>query len=165
MRAFWTLGLSACLAVLPAARHEASPRAETAMAQQGLPTTTLTFPDGKTIEVDLAVTPMQREIGLMNRVKLPRDYGMLFVFPVEQGLQFWMKNTFVDLDMVFLDAEGRVTALHSRVRRSYRDTPEEKLERRSGFGKYVLELPAGAASKRKVKVGKKLRFAITVPVT
>lgn len=133
--------------------------------QQGLPTTTLRFPDGKAIEVELAVTPEQREIGLMNRFKLPNDYGMLFVFPTEQGLEFWMKNTFVDLDMVFIDKKGKVTAVHSRVPRSYPHTPDRELARRGGLGQYVLELPAGAARRRKLKVGQRLAFKITVPVS
>lgn len=157
--------LALLLAAGPAWPAAAPPAPVLEKAQQGLPKTRLTFPDGHSIRVDLAVTPFQREIGLMNRTKLPRNYGMLFAFPSEQRLEFWMKNTFVDLDMLFIDAEGRVTALHPRVPRSWPDTPEDKLERRAGFGKYVLELPAGAAERRKVKVGERLRFAVAVPVS
>src|SRR5437762_1153753 len=124
--------------------------------QKGLAKAPLTFPDGKTIRVELAQTPTQREIGLMHRTKLPKDYGMLFVFPQEQGLEFWMKNTLVDLDMVFLDHEGKITALHERVPRSSADTPEDKLARRSGLAQYVLELPSGAGVRHKLKPGQKL---------
>ena len=131
--------------------------------QRGLAAAPLTFPDGRTIAVDLAATPLQREIGLMHRTRLARNYGMLFVFPQEQGLQFWMKNTLVDLDMVFLDHEGRITALHERVPRSRPDTPEEKLARRSGLAQFVLELPAGAGARHKLKVGQKLKFAVVIP--
>lgn len=133
--------------------------------QQGLPTTTLRFPDGRSMSVELAVTPEQREIGLMNRLTLPKDYGMLFVFPIEQGLEFWMKNTFVALDMVFIDRHGKVTAVHPRVPRSYPNTPDHDLARRGGLGQYVLELPAGAAKRRKLRVGQTLDFKITVPVS
>ena len=133
--------------------------------QQGLAVTPLRFPDGKSIQVELAVTPDQREIGLMNRTKLPKNYGMLFVFPLEMGLEFWMKNTLVDLDMVFIDHAGLVTAVHAKVPRSAPDTPDEKLARRFGRGRYVLELPSGAASRHKVKVGQTLHFKVTVPVS
>ncbi|MBI4425919.1 MAG: DUF192 domain-containing protein [Elusimicrobia bacterium] len=146
--------LSAALA----ASHVAGP-------QQGLPKLPLTFPNGKTIQVDLAATPAAREIGLMHRRALPRDYGMLFAFPGEQELQFWMKNTLVDLDMVFLDKEGAITALHPRVPRSRVDAPEETLARRSGRGQYVLELPAGAAGRHKLRVGQRLRFALPRPLS
>lgn len=131
--------------------------------QKGLPQAPLTFPDGRTIQVDVAATPLQREVGLMHRVRLPKDYGMLFVFPQEGGLQFWMKNTLVDLDMVFLDRERRITEVHRRVPRSRPDTPEDKLARRSGLAQYVLELPAGAASRHKLRRGQRLEFRVAVP--
>ncbi|MBI4347538.1 MAG: DUF192 domain-containing protein [Elusimicrobia bacterium] len=159
------LALSILLPPIPAWPSSSAVALLDGRPQQGLPTTTLRFPDGKAIEVELAVTPEQREIGLMNRLKLPKDYGMLFVFPIEQGLEFWMKNTFVDLDMVFIDTRGKVTAVHPRVPRSYPHTPDEKLARRGGLGRYVLELPAGAAKRRKLKVGQTLKFKITVPVS
>ncbi|MCX5789401.1 MAG: DUF192 domain-containing protein [Elusimicrobia bacterium] len=150
---------------LPALAAQAGPSstAPGAAPQSGLTRARLKFPDGKTISVDLAATPLQREVGLMNRTRLPKDYGMLFVFPVEQGLQFWMKNTLVDLDMVFIDHEGRVTAFYPRVPRSELDTPEDKLARRSGLAQYVLELPAGAGARHKLKVGQKLGFAVAIP--
>lgn len=159
--------LLAALLALPAPAFSSSPAVEAldGKPQRGLAVTPLRFPDGKTIQVDLAVTPDQREIGLMNRVKLPKDYGMLFVFPYEIRLEFWMKNTLVDLDIIFIDKTGRVTAVHPRVPRSTPETPDEKLARRSGLGQFVLELPSGAAARHKLKVGRFLRFKVTVPVS
>ena len=133
--------------------------------QQGLAVTPLRFPDGKSIQVELAVTPDQREIGLMNRTKLPKEYGMLFVFPKEIRLEFWMKNTLVDLDMVFIDTAGKVTAVHAKVPKSTPETPDELLARRGGLGRFVLELPSGAAARHKLKVGQKLAFKVAVPVS
>ena len=132
-------------------------------AAAALPTAPLTFPDGKTITVEVAATPRDRERGLMDRVKLARDYGMLFVFPTEQPLQFWMKNTWVSLDMVFIDKALRITEVHRNVPRSFPDTPEEKLARRGGLGQYVLEVPAGAAKRRGLKKGQRLKFSVFVP--
>jgi uncharacterized membrane protein (UPF0127 family) len=126
--------------------------------QTGLPTVELAFPDGETIRVDVADDSAEREKGLMFRTELAPDYGMLFVFDREGPLEFWMKNTLVDLDMVFIDAQKRITVVHEWVPRSRLDTPESQLARRAGLARYVLELPAGAAARRGLKPGQTLRF-------
>lgn len=152
------LALASAFALAACAKPAPPPKPSAA-----LPTAPLTFPDGKTITVELAVTPETREYGLMNRVSLPEDYGMLFVFPQEQGLQFWMKNTLVNLDMVFIGKDKRVTEVHQDVPRSAPDTPEANLARRSGPAQYVLELPAGAAARRRLAKGRRLDFDVTIP--
>ncbi len=121
------------------------------------------FPDGTTIQVELALTPQQRWRGLMGRRSIDKDGGMLFVFPEQRWLEFWMKDTWISLDMVFLDKDRRVTAIFERVPRAYPDTPESKLARRSAVGQYVLELPAGAAKRRGLKVGQSLRLEVMIP--
>ena len=80
-----------------------------------LPTTKLRLPDGEVLFVEVADTPENREIGLMFRKSLPKEYGMLFVFPGEQGLQFWMKNTFVDIDIVWISRDKKVAGVHRDV--------------------------------------------------
>jgi len=127
------------------------------------PTTQLTFPDKKTITVEVAATPEAREYGLMERESLPKDYGMLFAFPIETGLQFWMKNTLVELDMVFIGKDKRVTVVHHRVPKSSRETPEEQLARRGGLAQYVLELPSGDARRHKLQRGQTLAFELPIP--
>lgn len=136
-----------------------APKAAAERAQEGLPTTTLTFPGGAAITVDVADTPRTREKGLMFRRDLAPDCGMLFVFSEEQMLQFWMKDTLVSLDMVWLDGERRVTGVHPDVPASREDTPEDAVARRTGTGKFVLELPAGQAARRGLKPGARLRFS------
>ena len=64
----------------------------------------LTLPDGFVVRAELALTPETQSKGLMFRQELPPDRGMLFVFPRMEMKAFWMKNTFIDLDMVFLDS-------------------------------------------------------------
>lgn len=147
----------------PLASRAAQPKAASAAAcspQVVEKKTALAFPDGKTITVDVADTPKTRELGLMCRTKLPKDYGMLFVFPNEMGLGFWMKNTLVSLDLLWLDADKRVTHIAPRLKASKLDTPEDKIARAGGRGRYVLELPAGDAAKRKLKIGDRLRFDV-----
>ena len=123
----------------------------------------LTFPDGKTIQADVVDTPAARERGLMDRRKLDPDYGMLFVFPREMPLNFWMKNTWVPLDMVFIGADKKVTVVHENVPASTPKMTEDQYARRGGKGLYVLELPAGAARRRKLKAGQALKFETPIP--
>jgi len=62
--------------------------------------------DGAPIRPEVAKTPAQRSLGLMNRRQAPRD-GMLFVFPAATSGGFWMKNTLVPLTIVFFDSAGK----------------------------------------------------------
>jgi uncharacterized membrane protein (UPF0127 family) len=123
----------------------------------------LGFPDGKTIRANVVDTPQSREIGMMCLTKLSRDYGMLFVFPEDAGLDFWMKNTLVSLDMVWIGADKTVTVIHDRMKKSAEDTPDLEIARASGRGQYVLELPAGAAARHHLKAGDKLKFEVAIP--
>ncbi|ADE38700.1 DUF192 domain-containing protein [Candidatus Puniceispirillum marinum] len=61
----------------------------------------------KIIHVELAVTRDERQEGLMFRDKLAADSGMLFIFPAEEILRFWMKDTIIPLDILFFDKDGR----------------------------------------------------------
>ena len=62
-------------------------------------------------EIEVARTEREREVGLMYRRSMPRDHGMLFMFPSEQPVSMWMKNTYIPLDMVFVSRKGRVTSV------------------------------------------------------
>jgi hypothetical protein len=76
------------------------------------PTTTvveLPAADGPVqVEVELALTQPERDLGLMHRTELAPDAGMLFVFPSDEPRTFWMKDTLIPLDIVFLDADGTI---------------------------------------------------------
>jgi uncharacterized protein len=121
----------------------------------------LRFPKGKPIIVDVADTPSTRETGLMCVTRMPRDYGMLFVFPSEMGLGFWMKNTLVPLDILWIGADKRINNIAPRLKASRVDTPEDKVARAGGRGMYVLELAAGEAKRRGLKVGDRLEFEVS----
>ncbi len=121
----------------------------------------VTFPDGFRLKVEVADTAESRERGLMDRTKYGPDEGMLFVFGADQTLGFWMKNTWVDLDMAWLDGDGRVTTLHENVPHSDRAMRDDQVATRSGWGRYVLELPAGQAKRRKVQRGTILKLDLT----
>jgi uncharacterized membrane protein (UPF0127 family) len=65
--------------------------------------------------VELATTPAQRELGLMFRQALPPDAGMLFIYPDEESVAFWMKNTLIPLDMLFIGADGHIRRIAERA--------------------------------------------------
>jgi uncharacterized membrane protein (UPF0127 family) len=125
--------------------------------------TALAFPDGRKIRIDLVDTPMTREVGLMCVTKMPRSYGMMFVFPQDMYLNFWMKNTLVPLDILWIGPDKRITEIHEKLRESTVDTPDDKIVTAGGRGQFVLELASGEASRRKLKVGDHLKFEAAIP--
>lgn len=110
----------------------------------------ITFDNGASFSIELAQTPEERAQGLMNREHLDSDAGMLFVFDDEQPRTFWMKNTLIPLDMIFLDSDKKVVEIKSDVLPCESDlcTMYSSLP-----AKYVLELNAGIAKSRGITVG------------
>ncbi len=68
---------------------------------------------GETYIFDLALDFQSRRVGLMHREKLEDGEGMLFVFPDASERSFWMKNCLFNIDLIFLDSRGTITAVHS----------------------------------------------------
>lgn len=107
---------------------------------------------GIELEVELAVTPEEHAIGLMYRNKLEDKEGMLFVFPKEQILSFWMRNTPVPISIAFIKADGRIVQIDSMEPYSL-DThiSREKVM-------YALEMRDGWFSAHKVKEGDSVKI-------
>ncbi len=124
----------------------ASPMPSPAPTPQHLPTIAVHAPRA-TLTLQVANTDEQRQRGLMSVTKLSAHTGMLFVFAQDAGVQFWMKDTLVPLDMVFVGPDGNVRSVAANVPATKPETPDEKIPRRYGNAQYVIELPAGEAEK------------------
>jgi uncharacterized membrane protein (UPF0127 family) len=103
--------------------------------------------------VELAQTDEERAIGLMYRENMPRGAGMLFIYPQPQPrIAFWMKNTRISLDIIFLDAQGVVKTIAANAV-PYDETP---LPGGSDI-QYVLEINGGLAAAMGISPGTELR--------
>ena len=98
--------------------------------------------------VEMATTPDQRAQGLMGRKEMPQAAGMLFDFKRSQTFSMWMKNTFISLDMLFLDHAGTIVHIA-------RNTQPQSLRHISPGRpvRGVLEVNAGTAARLGIKVG------------
>ena len=105
--------------------------------------------------VEMAVTPEEQAKGLMFRKQLPEGQGMLFDFHREQPTSFWMKNTYVPLDMIFIRADGRILRIAENT------VPlSETLVPSGGPVLAVLEVVAGTAKKLGIAAGDRVAHPI-----
>ena len=105
------------------------------------------------VEVELARTPAEQQQGLMHRQSLPPDAGMLFLFDREQDHAFWMENTLIPLDMIFIDDGGRVVGIVENA------APLTRTPRRvDGPSRFVLEVNGGWSKAHGVAKGDQVRF-------
>jgi uncharacterized membrane protein (UPF0127 family) len=102
--------------------------------------------------VELATTPDQMQLGLMFRTALPADQGMLFIYPSEQQVSFWMKNTLIPLDMLFIGADGHIRHIAQRAI-PHDETPIASIEE----VKSVLEVNGGTVERLGIKTGDLVR--------
>ena len=105
--------------------------------------------------VEVATTEEQQEQGLMFRNSLPADAGMLFDFGTTQPAAFWMKNTLIPLDMLFIAADGKIADIHERAVPLSEATIYSKVPVRA-----VLELNGGTVSRLGIHRGDVVHSAI-----
>lgn len=97
--------------------------------------------------LEVADSDSTREHGLMKRDSLPEDRGMIFVFEEEDQRAFWMKNTRIPLDIIYVDAVGKVVSIHQMKPYDLTSTPS------AGPAMYAIELNWGMAAKCGIKPG------------
>lgn len=101
--------------------------------------------------IELALTPAQHAQGLMHRTAMPEDSGMLFIFQSPRKASFWMKDTLIPLDMIFVHPDGTIHHIHHNAR------PQDETSITAQFpAKAVLELNGGTADKLGIKEGDQL---------
>jgi uncharacterized membrane protein (UPF0127 family) len=120
----------------------------------------------ETLELRVADTISKREYGLMCVRSLPPHTGMIFVFgDGDNPRDFWMKNTLIPLDMVFVSKNGLVNEVSANVPATKVTTPDDKIPHRDGTGTYVIELAAGEAARAGIKPGTTLDVSgIAIPM-
>jgi uncharacterized membrane protein (UPF0127 family) len=114
------------------------------------------FPDGYAVHVEIAADEDTRRQGLMYRDRLPADGGMLFFFPQNGDYPFWMKNTLIPLDLIWIDDQRRIAAIAHDVPPCKGDPCPSVPP--NAQARYVLEVAAGVAARHRLAKGQTLRF-------
>ena len=114
------------------------------------------FPDGFVVHVEVAADEATRAQGLMFRDQLPADRGMVFLFPQSGEYPFWMKNTLIPLDLIWLDDQKRIAHIARDVQPCKADPCPSVPP--GANARYVLEVAAGVAARHGLANGQTLRF-------
>ncbi|WP_372396712.1 DUF192 domain-containing protein [Azospirillum sp. HJ39] len=138
------------VAAFPAAALESFPKSKLTVETAG---------GGKfRFDVELALTPGQQAQGLMYRRTMAADAGMLFIYDRVQPASFWMKNTLIPLDMLFIAADGRIVNIHERAVPESLDSVNS-----DGPVKAILELNGGMAARLGIRPGDRVVSADLLP--
>ena len=125
-----------------------------ACARDSGPVARISSPRGSVdVALEVADTPERQQRGLMYRNALAEDHGMLFVFDDDVDRTFWMKNTLIPLDMLFIAADGTVVGIHAEA------TPLSTATIAVGTpSRYVLEVTGGWAARHGVAPGARVEL-------
>lgn len=131
--------------------------------QEGLPVETYSF-FGEEFRCELCLDEDSRSAGMGARSEFPEGTAMIFVHPRPRLLHYWMKDCLIELDIVYVDANGRIATMYEARRERLRrktetlEAYEARLPRYSSKRqvKYVIELPAGTVARLKPKVGERV---------
>ncbi|HVT43986.1 MAG TPA: DUF192 domain-containing protein [Thermoanaerobaculia bacterium] len=132
------------------------PPAAPAPPQTNRDVPTVVLPDGTPIAVEIAADEAMRQQGLMYRESVPEGRGMLFLFPATDIYPFWMKNTMIPLDIIWIDETLAIVDVAEHVPPCRADPCPSYAPRAAA--RYVLELRAGAAREHGVAAGKGVKF-------
>lgn len=107
------------------------------------------------IDVEAAINPTERQQGLMYRTHMDEDKGMIFIFEREDMQSFWMKNTVIPLDIIFIDGRGVINTIHKNT------TPySEKPLPSKGRSQFVVEVNGGYCERHGVKEGDLIEYKL-----
>jgi uncharacterized protein len=149
--------ISCCLLIVTGTLA-AAPGMETEPAQELL--IPIKTPKGSLIYAELADTPIKRAQGLMFREQLPPNRGMLFAFGDLQSWSFWMKNTRIPLDIVWMDDKRKIVHIERNVQICTKTDDTCPQYRSNDGAMFVLELAGGRAEALDLQKGKRLDFKL-----
>jgi uncharacterized protein len=131
-----------------------------AAACQAQPTVIIQTKENRelTFQVEVADTPAKRELGLQYRRDLAADRGMIFLFPTESHHSFWMKNTPIPLDMIFISRDRKIVGIVEQAVPFSTDSRSVP-----AASQFVLEINGGLAGRYGVKVGDSISFQGLAP--
>lgn len=150
------MALAACSPNSGEAGAQSTQASPAAHPVSGLPVVPLkVIHAGKTIafRVELARTPQEQSKGLMFRTELAPDEGMIFPFDPPRGASFWMRNTVIPLDLIFVGVDGRISNIAANAI-PYDESPLNSV----GLAKAVLELRGGRAAELGIVPGDKVEW-------
>lgn len=108
------------------------------------------------IDIQIADNDFDRELGLMYRKSMEENQGMLFIFPQETIQTFWMRNTLIPLDMIFINSKKDIVTIRNATK-----TLSDQTYASSEPAKYVLEVNAGYCKRFNIKEGDKIAWSRT----
>jgi len=103
------------------------------------------------INLEIADNDYERQLGLMNRKEMKENEGMLFIFPIQGNQSFWMRNTLISLDMIFVNDKKQIVTIHKNTK-----ILSDQSYPASQPAMYVVEVLSGFADKHNIQVGDKI---------
>ena len=105
------------------------------------------------IDIEIADNNYERQLGLMNRISMEENQGMLFIFPTERYQSFWMLNTLFSLDILFINSNKEIVTIHKNT------TPTSQQSYPSSKPAiYVVEVVAGYTDKFNINEGDRIHW-------
>ena len=151
-----TVALTAALLLLPACKNNGQRSGTNTTTAPQAATATVAIDTGERMamfRVELAIKPEEFQRGLMFRTELAQDAGMLFVSKFPQMHTFWMKNTLIPLDMIFIGGDRRIVGVVENAE------PQTLIGRSvPKLSQYVLEIPGGTSARKGIHEGQQVVF-------
>jgi hypothetical protein len=107
---------------------------------------------------EIAKTISQKNTGLSNRTTLCQNCGMIFVYSSESIYPFWMKDTLIPLDMIWLDKTGKIVTYYHAIPQPYVPLTQLKIYQNTSPAKYILEINSYDFDKLKLKIGDTIKL-------